>query len=161
MISRYAYASNKAISETSARYGTTADGVLANSFQHAFWSSIIIREAMYVSYSKNNAILFTRDITSDHECDSSGNRQYTSHTAMDLYNNMQSRSWFGNNSSGSVWPFLNVPSESYISDIFYNMTRYKICNAVVNIPAMYNWNFLYGEARGLAGDELFFISPEC
>ncbi|UFH57008.1 DUF6973 domain-containing protein [Spirosoma sp. KNUC1025] len=163
MISRYYYASNKAVSETAYRFGNANEGVQSNAFQHAIWNCLTIREAMYAGFTKNNAILFTRNICSDHECDANGNRQYTEHTAMDLHNNLSARSYMGNVSSGSVWPFsINVPSESDLFDAWYHAAttrNYHICNAVSYITSMYSWEFLYGGARGNMGDKLYYIWP--
>lgn len=172
MISSYAYASQKAMAEAGARFGTTGsssysgaagDGERGNSFQHAVWNCLIIREAMYKGYSKNNAILFTRNITSDHECDNNGNRQFNNHTAMDLHNNLSARSWFGNNSYGSVWPFsMNVPSEADIFSAWEHASTYRnfqVCNPATTLTSMFSWDFLYGEARAEMGDRLYFFLP--
>lgn len=166
MISRYYYASTKAIDETVYRFSGTdrEDGQIGNSFQHAIWNCLIIREAMLIGYSKNNATLFTRNITSDHEYDDNGQRKYGDLEAMDLHNNLSARSWFNNNSSGSVWPFfMNVPSESNIFSAWYHAStnrNFVICNAAVSIPNLFSgWDFLYGTATADMGDRLYHIFP--
>ena len=163
MIPAYQWASQRALAETSARFGTVDEGLRGNAFQHAVWNCLIIREAMYRSYSKNNAILFTRNITSDHECNDDGSRKYGNNEAMDLHNNLSARSWFGNNSSGSVWPFsINCPSEADIYSAWYHAAtnrNFHICNPATTITAMFSWDFLYGEARADMGDKLYFFMP--
>lgn len=173
MISKYNYASQKAEYEAGVRFGATSswppysggagDGGRGNAFQHAVWNCLIIREAMYASYSKNNAILFTRNITSDHECDDNGNRVYENNEAMDLHNNLSARSWFGNNSSGSVWPFvMNVPSEADIFSAWEhaaNNRNFHICTPATTLTAMFSWDFLYGVDRADMGDKLYFFMP--
>lgn len=165
MVTRYRYASLKAISEREARYGVDldSDGKRSNSFQHAVWNCLIIREALYQGYSKTNAILFTRNITSDHECDMSGNRQYTEHTAMDLHNNLSARSFMGNHTSPSVWPFaINCPSEADIFNAWYNASfnqSYHVCSPIASLIPLYSWEFLYGTDRANLGDKLYFFLP--
>jgi hypothetical protein len=167
MISRYYYASTRAQEETVYRFPNPdrLDGFIGNSFQHAIWNCLIIREAMLVGYTKNNAILFTRNITSDHEYGDTGQRVLEELEAMDLHNNLSARSWFNNNSSGSVWPFvMNVPSESNIYDAWYHAStnrNFVICNAAVSIPNLFSggWDFLYGTATANMGDRLYHIYP--
>lgn len=163
MIPSYQSASESAIAETLSRFSTTADDIRANAFQHAIWNCLIIRAAMYRGYTKNNAILFTRNITSDHECNDDGSRKYGNKEAMDLHNNLSARSWFGNNSSGSVWPFsVNCPSEADIYSAWYHAAtnrNFHICNPAITLTAMFSWDFLYGEARADMGDKLYFFEP--
>lgn len=163
MAGQYRIASRTATSETLSRFGTDADGVRANAFKHAIWNCLIARAALFVGYSKNNAILFTRNITSDHECDENGVRRYSNDEAMDLHNNLSARSWFGNNSSGSVWPFyINAPSEADIFDAWYHAAttrNFHICNPATTITAMFSWDFLYGTDRSDMGDKLYFYQP--
>ncbi|GAB3753693.1 hypothetical protein GCM10028817_19450 [Spirosoma pomorum] len=173
MISRYAYASTKAMSESSARYGSAPgaggssgaqDGYPGNAFQHAVWSCLIIREAMMIGYSKNQAIYFTRNITSDHECDNNGNRLYSNHTAMDLHNNLSARSWFNAHYGGGVWPVsLNIPSEGDIFNYWQESEQirsFSVCNAAITLPAQFGgWEYLYGTAVGLMHNRLYYILP--
>ncbi len=168
MIGSYRYASTRAVDETIYRFSEDdrRDGYLGNSFQHAVWNCLIVREAMLKGYSKNNAILFTRNITSDHEHDGNGQRVYRDLEAMDLHNNLSARSWFDNNSSGSFWPFaLRVPTESSIYDAWYHAStnrNFVICNGAVSIPALFppnGWDFLYGTATANMGDRLYHIYP--
>lgn len=164
MIPGYSYASNEAVRQTSARFGTTADGERANAFQHAVWNCLIVREAFYYrGFSKNNAILFTRNITSDHECDDNGNRQYGNNEAMDLHNNLSARSWYSNNMSGGVWPFsVQCPSEGDIFSAWEhaaNNRNFHICNPATTITSIFDWGFLYGTPTANMGDRLYFYLP--
>jgi hypothetical protein len=149
--------------------GGHVDGTPSNAFRHSVWNALSVANMREMGYSKNNALAYTRDLTSAYEAVAvvpwyaastlpSGPLSFlgdlaiiqtrSTPTSMDLSNNLVGRTYVYQNMG--FWPW-QVPSMPTIYSELLNKS-YAIGSAstLSSILGTYNsntndaWNILYG-----------------